>query len=165
MGFIYEGLFLVFVLIVEGEFQSLAAVVADDAALFQGLFVKCDHIAANTLHLVDGGVLVAVVEAFVLEIVFVVKIVEVVLVIVVILILIVENIVLDRVQIFLDLIQLVGDGDGVGFHIGQLPGHIAQQVHDGSNQLALGLLCIQIQAIHQALQVSGLLSNIHNESP
>ena len=50
-------------LVFEGEFQGLTALGADNAAGLQHFFVEVDDIAAGTLYLVDGGILIAEVKA------------------------------------------------------------------------------------------------------
>jgi len=101
------------------EFQGFAAVGADNGALFQGLLVEVDHFAADALNFVDGGILIAEIEPFFVFFVLVIP-VEVILVIV-IFVLIVHDEVLDGVQIFLDLVQLIGNGNGGVLDVSDLP--------------------------------------------
>ena len=47
------GLFFLDLIVVEAEFQGLAALIANDAALFQGVLVESDHIAAGALDFIS----------------------------------------------------------------------------------------------------------------
>ena len=104
------GLFLVFV--VEAELQHFAAVLTDDAALLQSFLVEVDDITAGALDLVDDAVIITEIEALVLVILVLVVEVEIVLIlkIEVVILLLIQDLILNGIQIFLDLIQFVRDG-------------------------------------------------------
>ena len=64
-----------------------------------------------------------------------------------------------------DFVQLVRDGNGGLLDVGDASCHIAKQVNNGSDHLALVSLLAQVQTVHQTLQICGLFRNRHNDSP
>ena len=118
---------------------------ADQIALgvHQGLLVQRGDLAAvRAGHLIHGAVVLGV--------------------LLVILVLIGVDVADDVVQILVEGFQLVVHLIQGVVVLGDLGGHLLQQVHHGGNDLAVLGVCVKIHAGHQAADVGGLCIQIHS---